>query len=102
MLIPRRMLGFGFALFLMLVILAVIYSQYALQSQPNLSDTVQPKSTMNAGKKSAPTVDIATTPLPTTVTPETAANDLIDEALADRDDLSASEEDEMADLENGN
>lgn len=98
------MLGFGFALFLMLVVLAVIYSQYVMRSQTHSVDA-KPWSQPTAGtekKQPAPSVGVATAPLPTTVTPETAANDLIDEALADRDDLSASEEDEMADLENGN
>lgn len=90
------MLGFGFVLFLMLVMLAVIYSQFAMLKQPNPVDTT-PGNSMGETQKTS-----ALAPLPATVTPETAADDLIDEALADRDDLSASEADEMADLESGN
>ncbi len=91
------MLGFGFALFLILVILAAIYSQYVMRSQSNSADEmVQPKPTMNAEKSTA------TAPLPTAVNPDTAADDLIDEALSDRDDLSTFTEDELADIEEGN
>jgi H+/gluconate symporter-like permease len=93
------MLGFGFALFLMLVTLAVIYAQFAMQRQPNPAE-------MNSMKKSPGEMGTTMTapmamPLPATVTPETAADDLIDEALADRDDLSAFAEDEAADSEEG-
>lgn len=91
------MLGFGFALFLILVILAAIYSQYVMRDQSNSADEmVRPKPAMNTEKSTA------TAPLPTAVNPDTAADDLIDEALADRDDLSAFTEDELADIEEGN
>lgn len=91
------MLGFGFALFLMLVLLAVIYSQFAMQRQPNPAEKMtKPQSASETGKQSAPA------PLPATVTADTAVDDLIDEAIADRDDLSGLEEDEMADIEEGN
>ncbi len=92
------MLGFGFALFLMLVILAVVYSQFVVQQEPSGgNDMVRPQPAADTAKSSA-----ATAPLPATVNPDTAADDLIDEALADRDDLSAFTEDELADIEEGN
>ncbi len=95
------MLGFGFALFLILVILAVIYSQYAMRSQSNPADEmVRPKPSMSTEKSAAPST--ATAPLPTTVNPGTVADDLVDEALDDSDDLSAFTEDELADIEEGN
>ncbi len=107
MLIPRRILGFGFALFLILVILAVIASLYAMKRQLNPSD-MPAVPVMPAGNQvergSGATVtssDAAVLPLPTIVTPDTAADDLIDEALADRDDLSAFAEDEAADAAEG-
>ncbi len=99
------MLGFGFALFLMLVILALIYTQYSMQDQPSPSATnpMMPTSdSMGKTEKQAAPSSVATTPLPATVTPDTATADLIDEALADREDFSALGEDEMADLEEGN
>jgi hypothetical protein len=99
--IPRRMLGFGFALFLILVILAAIYSQYVMRGQSNpADDMVRSKPAMGTEKPAAPST--ATAPLPTAVNPDTAADDLIDEALADRDDLSTFAEDELADIEEGN
>lgn len=88
------MLGFGFALFLIMVILALIYTQY----QTRQMDTVQ---TVTKSTKSTSTTESAK-PLPTAVTPDTAADDLIDEALADRDDLDAQVADEMQALEDGN
>lgn len=93
------MLGFGFALFLILVILSVIYSQYVMRDQSGSVDMGQrAPAAMDAEKKMAPTA----APLPATVTPDTATDDLIDEALADRDDLSTFADDEMADIEEGN
>lgn len=88
------MLGFGFALFLIMVILALIYSQYAAQKMGGSVETVTNM------KKTAP-MDSAK-PLPATVTPDAAVDDLIDEALADREDLTALTEDEIADMEEGN
>lgn len=91
------MLGFGFALFLILVILAAIYSQYVMRGQSNSADEmVRPKPAANTEKSTA------TAPLPTAVNPDTATDDLIDEALADRDDLSTFADDELADIEEGN
>lgn len=81
----------------MLFLLALIYSQYAMRKQAN---------PFNAGStgEMRPAADTATAtaPLPAAVTPGTVADDLIDEALADRDDLSSLVEDEMADVEEGN
>ncbi len=100
------MLGFGFALFLMLVVLAVIYAQYVMRDQLNpATGMARP---MSAGDQSERNSEVTsatstvTAPLPSTVTPETVTDDLIDEALADRDDLSALAEDELADIEEGN
>ena len=91
------MLGFGFALFLILVILAVIYSQYVMRDESNSADEMaRPKPSMNSEKSTA------RAPLPSVVNPDTVADDLIDEALADRDDLSTFTEDELADIEEGN
>lgn len=89
------MLGFGFALFLIMVILALIYSQYAAQKMDGSVKTVT-----NTKKTSMPTESAK--PLPVTVTPDVVADDLIDEALADRDDLDAHVADEMQALEEGN
>lgn len=95
------MLGFGFALFLIMVILAVIYSQFAMRREPNTGDDmVRSKPSMGTEKTTAPST--VTAPLPTAVNPDTAADDLIDEAIADRDDLSAFTEDELSDIEEGN
>ncbi|MFZ1626171.1 MAG: hypothetical protein WAT81_00015 [Candidatus Moraniibacteriota bacterium] len=95
--IPRKMLGFGFVLFLMLVMLAVVYSQFAMQKQSN--SAMSPRSSSGQEQKQ---VTPAMAPLPATVTPEAAATDLVDEALADRDDLTAHVEDELTALEEGN
>ena len=93
------MLGFGFVLFLMLVMLAVIYAQFAMQKQSN--SAVSPRrSSGQEQKQMAPAA--AMVPLPPTITPETAATDLVDEALADRDDLTTHVEDELKALEEGN
>jgi hypothetical protein len=93
------MLGFGFALFLMLVILAVVYAQYAVRDESVSSERRSPRSA-ETPKTMTPS-DATVMPLPAAVTPDTAADDLIDEALADRDDLSAFADDEAADAEEG-
>jgi|GEM_PF-7044653 len=95
MVIPRRMLGFGFALFLMLVALALIYAQFAMERQGNPADSGMTKRSMSASQTVAK-------PLPVTVTPDSATTDLIDEAMADRDDFSTLTADEIADTEEGN
>jgi hypothetical protein len=98
------MLGFGFVLFLMLVVLSVIYSQYVVRHPGNVVDT----NSLPMPTGDQPWRDRVVPPAneqasrSVVVTPETAAVDLIDEALADRDDLSAFTEDELADLEEGN
>ncbi len=93
------MLGFGFVLFLMLVMLAVIYSQFAMLKQPNPAEMMtRPEASDDRGKMMAPIA----TPLPAAVTPDTASDDLIDEALTDRDDLSSDVEEELTALEEGN
>lgn len=92
------MLGFGFALFLMLVALAVIYTHFTTQGRPNGAET---GSNVKPGDRGTSMAAPVAAPLPATVTPETATTDLIDEALADRDDLSVFAEDEVADAEEG-
>lgn len=89
------MLGFGFALFLIMVILALIYSQYAAQKTGGSVETVTDMKKTSMPMESAK-------PLPATATPEAVADDLIDEALADRDDLDQHVIDEMEALEDGN
>lgn len=89
------MLGFGFALFLIMVILALIYSQYAAQKTGGSVETVTDMKKTSMPMESAK-------PLPVTATPEAVADDLIDEALADRDDLDQHVTDEMEALEDGN
>lgn len=100
--IERRLIGFGFALFLILVILAVIYSQYASRDMADPVPMVRPSMKKDAAAdamKGAPAT--TATPLPATVTPDTVTDDLIDEALSDRDDLDTYTADEMADVEDG-
>lgn len=95
------MLGFGFALFLILVILAVIYSQFVMHRQSGSPDEmVRPNPVISTEKSAA--LSTAAAPLPTAVNAATVTDDLIDEALADRDDLSVFTEDELADIEEGN
>ena len=95
------MLGFGFALFLILVILSLIYTQSVVHDESNSAEMNQQSATGQMSPERTPS-DMATRPLPTTITPETAADDLIDEALADRDDLTEFTADEVADVEEGN
>lgn len=98
------MLGFGFALFLMLVILSVMYSQYVVRHQENAVETnplPMPTGDQPWRDQVAPSVREQVS-RSAVVTPETVAVDLIDEALADRDDLSTVTEDELTDLEEGN
>lgn len=92
------MLGFGFALFLMMVVLAFIYSQFTMRQQESSVDTTLRSPVGGMQKGMLP----STAPLPTAVNPSTAAEDIIDEALTDRDDLSVFTEDELADIEEGN
>lgn len=95
--VERRLIGFGFGLFFMLLILAVLYSIFTRQPaeapahmKPMLD---QPQSVENAmNKKMA---------VPGVVTPDVVVDDLVDEAVADNADLTNYESDEMADIEDG-
>lgn len=101
------MIGFGFALFLMLVMLAVVYAQFAVRHEGNPAAMgevpVMPTGDQpwKNGKMMPGDTVADAQPLPTTVTPDVAAADLIDEALVDRDDLATFMEDELADIEEG-
>lgn len=97
--IPRRVIGFGFGLFLTLVILAVVYSQYAGQHRPLSADG--PHQVPMKDAKSARTSSAAAPVVTGPVSPDTVSKDLIDEATADREDLSGYEQDEMADVADG-
>lgn len=101
--VPRRAIAFGFGSFLMLVVLAVLYGVFTRQPGPmpgempimmpsneSMQDGAKPEMT----KQSVPAVVGE-------VTPDRVADDLIDEALSDRDDLSNYDSDEMADVEDG-
>lgn len=93
--IPRRAIAFGFALFLMLVVLAVVYSQFASKKvgdSMNVNTQMMPQSSGSNNERPAVTGP---------VTPDVIADDLIDEAISDRDDLSGYDDDEMADIEDG-
>jgi zona occludens toxin (predicted ATPase) len=93
--LPRRQLGFGFVLFLVMVALAFVYAQFVVQDEPAPGDALP------VVKRSVPEsgTPAPQQPLPEAVTPDAAVDDLIDEALADRDDLSLFEDDELADVE---
>ena len=96
--VPRRAIAFGFALFFMLVVLAFVYSQFVKNKMPVGTNTeMMPASDMPAPEKQMSPVEVITGP----VTPDMVADDLIDEALSDRDDLSGYDSDEMADIEDG-
>ncbi len=93
--IPRRAIAFGFALFLMLAVLAVVYSQFASKKagdSMNVNTQMMPQSAGSNTERSAVTGP---------VTPDVIADDLIDEAISDRDDLTGYDNDEMADIEDG-
>lgn len=100
--IPRRVIGFGFALFLILVILAFIYSQFADQramapSVPQESMSPQVMPPKESGSMESKSSAAITGP----VTPDSVTDDLIDEALSDRDVIDSYTADEMADVEDG-
>ena len=99
--IERRIIGFGFALFLMLVILAFIYSQFAGQKAmaPLGTDThTMPMNDKMMPTGSGPASDRS---LPTSITPDSVTDDLIDEALLERESTDDYTADEVADVEDG-
>lgn len=99
--IERRIIGFGFALFLMLVVLAFIYSQFAGQKAMAPVDTdihTMPMKDKMMQTGSDPSSDRS---LPTSITPDSVTDDLIDEALLDRNSTDDYAADEVADVEDG-
>ena len=94
--VPRRVIAFGFVLFLMLVVLAVVYSQFINTSGTPVNTKMMETSVPTPMK---PSSEMQTTTGP--VTPETVTDDLIDDAISDRDDLSGYDSDEMSDIEDG-
>lgn len=99
--IPRRAIAFGFALFLMLVVLAVVYSQFASKKT---GDSMNVNTKMMQGTEQMPLQSGSGNERPAVtgpVTPDVVADDLIDEAISDRDDLTGYDNDEMADVEDG-
>lgn len=93
--VPRRAIAFGFALFLMLVVLAVVYSQFVSKKVGDSMNVNTQTMTQSTGSNTEqPAV---TDP----VTPDMIADDLIDDAISDRDDLTSYDSDEIADVEDG-
>lgn len=104
--VERRLIGFGFGLLLVLVALAVVYSQFTRQPMPTSVDTGAPKAMQSDTMKSqsaAPTSlpSAAQEPVTGTVTPDRVVDDLLKEAAADSSDLSQYDADEQADVEEG-
>lgn len=95
--VPRRAIAFGFVLFVLFVVLAVVYSQFASRNAMTptadkvLTETAVPVGALDNNKM----------PVVGPVTPDTVTNDLIDEATADRDATDAYTDDEMADVQDG-
>lgn len=100
--VERRLIGFGFGLFLMLAILAVLYSVFTRLPQSSAVPT-DPRVALpeQLAEQPTPPLRVQDAALPAMVTPEGVATDLIDEALADRDDLAEYASDEIADVEDG-
>lgn len=94
--VPRRAIAFGFALFLMLVVLAVVYSQFINTSETLVNTKMMEPSVPTPMK---PSSEMQTTTGP--ITPEVITDDLLDEALLEQADFSAYTEDEVADVEDG-
>ncbi len=94
--VPRRVIAFGFALFLMLAVLAVVYSQFINSSETPVN-TKMMETNVPAPMKLSPEVETTTGP----ITPEVITDDLLDEALLEQADFSAYTEDEVADVEDG-
>lgn len=96
--VPRRAIAFGFGSLLMLVVLAVLYSIFT--RQPADMPMIPSKTDMKNEMKSE-TSKSSTPAIVGEVTPDRVADDLIDEALSDRDDLSDYDSDEQADVQDG-
>ena len=99
--VPRRAIAFGFGAFCMLVVLAVLYGVFTRQPAPMPDMPMMPsKESMKESVKS----EVMKQSVPAVVgdvTPDRVADDLIDEALSDRDDLSNYDSDEQADVQDG-
>ncbi len=95
--VERRLIGFGFGLLLILFVLALVYTLFT--DKGTMMPTSESQSTpMMPGE---PAGMIKTQPVTGPVTPDVVTSDLIDEAVADRDDLNTYTEDEIADVEDG-
>ncbi len=97
--VPRRAIAFGFGLLLMLIVLAVLYAQFT--RQPMSQEPMAGSKNMMPKEKQVMMPQDQSTATTGTVTPDQVADDLIDEALSDRDDLSGYDADEVADVEDG-
>ncbi len=97
--VPRRMIAFGFALFLMLVVLAFVYSQFASpepQSAMPTNTSMMEESTTPEAKRGNMMPSVMSP-----VTPEVLVDDLISEAVSDSEDTNSYTDDEVADVEDG-
>ncbi|TXH01432.1 MAG: hypothetical protein E6P95_01865 [Candidatus Moraniibacteriota bacterium] len=99
--VPRRVIGFGFALFVVLLLLAFIYAQFAGKDAmaPGMSEQENPQAMMPVESGSMKNTSETTVTGP--VTPDVVVDDLIDEAIADRDDTTSYTDDEISDVEDG-
>jgi hypothetical protein len=95
--VERRLIGFGFGLLLILFVLALIYTLFTDKDTMMPTSDSQPTPMM----QDAPSGMTKTQPVTGPVTPDVVTSDLIDEAVADRDDLNTYTEDEIADVEDG-
>lgn len=99
--VPRRAIAFGFGLLLMLIVLAVLYAQFTRQPMPMPQESMAGSKNMMPKEQQMMAPQGQSAAATGTVTPDQVADDLIDEALSDRDDLSGYDADEMADVEDG-
>lgn len=100
--VPRRAIAFGFGSLLMLVILAVLYTVFTRQPAPMPRDVpMMPSKTDMKNEMKPETSKLSAPAVVGDVTPDRVADDLIDEALSDRDDLSNYDSDEQADVQDG-
>lgn len=102
--ISPRVFGFGVVLFFVMIALAVVYTIFTrngsgtVDQMANVPKTVVPTPS-TSGTTNPP---LQTQPLPANVTPDTATDELIDEASKDdSNDLSQYTDDEMADIKDG-
>lgn len=95
--VPRRVIGFGFGLFLMLVILALLYSVYT--KSPRTIDLSAQPSPVSSSSTSQPVSREPAVVAP--VTSDTVVDSLVSEAVAESADVTQYDSDEVADIEDG-